>query len=44
MTAYSARIATEHPDHPRALRVAQHRIECLKGAEGRRPWKWTAVP
>ncbi|MFF4367282.1 phosphotransferase enzyme family protein [Streptomyces sp. NPDC001594] len=44
MTAYSARIATEHPDHPHVLREALHRVECLKGLQGQRPWHWTAVP
>jgi Ser/Thr protein kinase RdoA (MazF antagonist) len=44
MTAYAARITTEHPDHPHARHETQYRIECLMGAQGQRPWRWTAVP
>lgn len=44
MTAYAARITTEHPDHPHARDETQYRIECLMGGQGQRPWRWTAVP
>ncbi|MFE1558349.1 phosphotransferase enzyme family protein [Streptomyces sp. NPDC058734] len=44
MTAYSARIATEHPNHPLALKEAHFRVRCLMGCRGPRPWEWTAVP
>ncbi|MFK0014117.1 phosphotransferase enzyme family protein [Streptomyces sp. NPDC091027] len=44
MTAYSARIATEHPNHSVALDEVQYRVGCLMGQRGPRPWQWTAVP
>ncbi|RST03028.1 aminoglycoside phosphotransferase family protein [Streptomyces sp. WAC07149] len=44
MTAYSARIATEHPNHPLALQEVKYRVGCLMGRQGQRPWQWTAVP
>lgn len=44
MTAYAARITTEHPDHSHARDETQYRIECLMGGQGQRPWRWTAVP
>ncbi|MCF3104853.1 aminoglycoside phosphotransferase family protein [Streptomyces roseoverticillatus] len=41
MVTFSLQIADEHP-HARA--EAQHRVDCLRGRKGPRPWTWTAVP
>ncbi|MEV5242869.1 aminoglycoside phosphotransferase family protein [Streptomyces cinnamoneus] len=41
MVAFSLQIADEHP-HARS--EAQHRVDCLRGREGPRPWTWIAVP
>ncbi|MEU2868633.1 aminoglycoside phosphotransferase family protein [Streptomyces olivoreticuli] len=41
MVTFALQIAGEHP-HARA--EAQHRVDCLRGRNGPRPWTWTAVP
>ncbi|MFC5720576.1 phosphotransferase family protein [Streptomyces gamaensis] len=41
MVTFALQIADEHP-HARA--EAQHRVDCLRGLKGDRPWTWTAVP
>ncbi|ARZ66730.1 aminoglycoside phosphotransferase family protein [Streptomyces abikoensis] len=41
MVTFALQIADEHP-HARA--EAQHRVDCLRGRKGARPWTWTAVP
>ncbi|CAM5322258.1 phosphotransferase enzyme family protein [Streptomyces abikoensis] len=41
MVTFALQIADEHP-HARA--EAQHRVDCLRGRKGPRPWTWTAVP
>ncbi|MFI0743084.1 hypothetical protein ACH4PU_34175 [Streptomyces sp. NPDC021100] len=41
MVSFALQIADEHA-HARA--EAQHRVDCLRGRKGPRPWTWTAVP
>lgn len=41
MVTFALQIADEHP-HAHA--EAQHRVDCLRGRKGPRPWTWTAVP
>lgn len=41
MVAFALQIADEHPH---ARMEAQHRVDCLRGRKGPRPWTWTAVP
>ncbi|MFI0743267.1 phosphotransferase enzyme family protein [Streptomyces sp. NPDC021100] len=41
MVSFALQIADEHA-HARA--EAQHRVDCLRGRKGLRPWTWTAVP
>ncbi|GAA0612135.1 aminoglycoside phosphotransferase family protein [Streptomyces crystallinus] len=41
MTTYAIQTAT---DHPHTAPEARHRVACLRGHNGPRPWTWTAVP
>ncbi|WP_369383207.1 phosphotransferase family protein [Streptomyces sp. cg36] len=41
MTTYAIQTAT---DHPHTAVEARHRVACLRGRNGPRPWRWTAVP
>ncbi|MFE4059973.1 phosphotransferase [Streptomyces sp. NPDC059096] len=40
MTTYAAQHAATHPEW---RREAQHRVDCLRGRAGRRPWHWRAI-
>ncbi|MFC0843924.1 phosphotransferase enzyme family protein [Streptomyces noboritoensis] len=41
MTTYAIQTAI---DHPHTAAEARHRVACLRGLNGPRPWSWTAVP
>ncbi|MFE5595929.1 phosphotransferase family protein [Streptomyces sp. NPDC056549] len=41
MTTFAIQTAA---DHPHTTDEARHRIACLRGLNGQRPWTWTAVP
>ncbi|MFE9566957.1 aminoglycoside phosphotransferase family protein [Streptomyces sp. NPDC006692] len=41
MTTYAIQTAV---DHPHTTDEARHRVACLRGFNGPRPWTWTAVP
>ncbi|MFD9562155.1 MvdC/MvdD family ATP grasp protein [Streptomyces sp. NPDC059994] len=41
MTTYAIQTAI---DHPHTAPEAGHRVACLRGLNGPRPWTWTAVP
>ncbi|MFE0683456.1 phosphotransferase [Streptomyces sp. NPDC058961] len=41
MVTYAIQTAT---DHPHTVPEARHRVACLRGFNGPRPWTWTAVP
>ncbi|MFD8316273.1 aminoglycoside phosphotransferase family protein [Kitasatospora purpeofusca] len=40
MVSYAAQHAVHHPEW---AREAQHRVDCLRGRHGDRPWKWTGI-
>lgn len=40
MTSYAAQHAAAHPEW---RHQAQHRVDCLRGRVGPRPWRWTGI-
>ncbi|MFD7119618.1 phosphotransferase enzyme family protein [Streptomyces sp. NPDC059922] len=40
MTTYAAQHAASHPEW---RREAQHRVDCLRGRAGQRPWRWRGI-